>query len=190
MWRRSSASMAAARCPWPNSPRTSAAPPCHTDAVAASAPSTPRVRVPAASDFLAVRQLADQAFSRASGAPLRDGNRVSLLKDAAENYPAWLEAIAAARHADSPRDYFIVEDDAGPELRRGADRARRGGVRVVMVYDWLGCFRRASRAVLESRCATPALKCAATTALVSTSRSAGSAAIIARRSSSTGPSAS
>jgi cardiolipin synthase len=33
-------------------------------------------------------------FSRASGAPLREGNRVRLLKDAAENYPAWLDAIA------------------------------------------------------------------------------------------------
>ena len=33
-----------------------------------------------------VTQLANQAFSRASGAPLREHNRVRLLKDAAENY--------------------------------------------------------------------------------------------------------
>jgi cardiolipin synthase len=43
------------------------------------------------------RLLADQAFSRAAGAPLIPGNSVRLLKDAAENYPAWLEAIESAK---------------------------------------------------------------------------------------------
>ena len=42
------------------------------------------------------RVLANQAFTRAAGAPLVDGNQVRLLKDARENYPAWLEAIGAA----------------------------------------------------------------------------------------------
>ena len=42
-----------------------------------------------------VRALADQVFSRAAGAPLIGGNEVRLLKDAAENYPAWLDAITA-----------------------------------------------------------------------------------------------
>jgi cardiolipin synthase len=45
-----------------------------------------------------VRMLADQAFSRAAGAPLVPGNSIRLLKDAAENYPAWLEAIRSAQH--------------------------------------------------------------------------------------------
>lgn len=34
------------------------------------------------------RSLAEQAFSRAAGAPLVLGNGVRLLKDAGENYPA------------------------------------------------------------------------------------------------------
>ena len=38
--------------------------------------------------------LADQAFSRTAGAPLVTGNRVDLLLDARENYPAWKQAIA------------------------------------------------------------------------------------------------
>ena len=37
-----------------------------------------------------VRVMADQAFSRAAGAPLVQGNAVRILKDGAENYPAWL----------------------------------------------------------------------------------------------------
>src|SRR5512138_238486 len=66
----------------------------------------PRVMVP-------VRALADQAFSRAAGAPLIEGNSVRLLIDAAENYPAWLAAIAAARHHVHFESYIIHEDSAG-----------------------------------------------------------------------------
>lgn len=43
------------------------------------------------------RLLADQAFSRTAGAPLIAGNSIRLLKDATENYPAWLEAIESAK---------------------------------------------------------------------------------------------
>ena len=39
------------------------------------------------------RVLAEQAFSRATGGPLIAGNGLRLLKDARENYPAWLDAI-------------------------------------------------------------------------------------------------
>lgn len=49
-------------------------------------------------ETLSMHALADQAFSRAAGAPLVGGNRVRLLRDARENYPAWLDAISAAEH--------------------------------------------------------------------------------------------
>ena len=38
----------------------------------------------------------EEAFARAAGTPLVTGNEVRLLRDAGENYPAWLDAIAAA----------------------------------------------------------------------------------------------
>ena len=44
-------------------------------------------------DSEAIRRLSDQLFSRTAGAPLVRGNAVRLLRDAAENYPAWLNAI-------------------------------------------------------------------------------------------------
>jgi len=58
------------------------------------------------------RLLADQAFSRAAGAPLVPGNSLRLLKDATENYPAWLEAIASARHRIHIESYIIHDDKA------------------------------------------------------------------------------
>jgi hypothetical protein len=49
-----------------------------------------------------LRQFAEQAFSRAAGAPLIAGNRVRILKNAEENYPASVvsgQSEAAARGA-------------------------------------------------------------------------------------------
>ena len=44
-----------------------------------------------------VRLVANHAFSRAAGAPLLSGNHVEILRDARENYPAWIEAIEQAQ---------------------------------------------------------------------------------------------
>lgn len=89
---------------------------------------------------------ADQAFSRAAGAPLVDGNAVRVLRDGAENYPAWLDAIAAAEsfiHFDS----YIVHDDRSGNLFADALVARaRAGVTVRVVYDWVGALRASPRA--------------------------------------------
>ena len=57
--------------------------------------------------ILSVRKLANQAFSRAAGAPLVPGNSVRLLKDAKENYPAWLDAIGAAERYIHFESYII-----------------------------------------------------------------------------------
>jgi cardiolipin synthase A/B len=89
---------------------------------------------------------ADLALSRAAGAPLIDGNAVRVLRDGAENYPAWLDAIAAAErfiHFDS----YIVHDDRTGRLFADALAARaRAGVRVRVLYDWVGAVRATSRA--------------------------------------------
>ena len=89
---------------------------------------------------------ADLALSRAAGAPLIDGNAVRVLRDGAENYPAWLDAIAGAErfiHFDS----YIVHDDRTGRLFADALAARaRAGVRVRVLYDWVGAVRATSRA--------------------------------------------
>lgn len=110
-----------------------------------------------------VRALADQAFSRAAGAPLVAGNRVRLLKDAHENYPAWLEAIAAASRHVNFESYIIHEDAAGADFADALIGAARRGVSVRVIYDWLGGFRKTSRRFwnrlrangIEVRCYNP-----------------------------------
>src|SRR4051794_5502737 len=88
----------------------------------------------------ALRAVADQAFSRAAGAPLIEGNGVKLLKDARENYPAWLAAIGQAKHHIHFESYIIHEDEAGREFADALIAKAREGVRVRLVYDWMGGF--------------------------------------------------
>ncbi len=110
-----------------------------------------------------LRQLADRALSRAAGAPLLGGNRVVLLKDASQNYPAWLAAIKAAKHHVHFEPFFICEDETGREFADAMIAKAREGVRVRVIYDWLGDFGKTSRhfwtalrtAGVEVRCYNP-----------------------------------
>ena len=92
-----------------------------------------------------VRELADQAFSRAAGAPLIEGNCVILLKDAQENYPAWLNAIHLAKRYIHFESYIIHEDDTGWMFADALSAKAREGVRVRLLYDWMGGFGKTSR---------------------------------------------
>jgi cardiolipin synthase len=84
-----------------------------------------------------VRPLADQAFSRAAGAPLIGGNNVRLLKDASQNYPAWLDAIGSAKRHIHFESYIIHEDDMGRKFADALIRKGREGVRMRLIYGWL-----------------------------------------------------
>jgi len=111
----------------------------------------------------AIRLLADQAFSRAAGAPLVPGNAVRLLCDAGENYPAWLEAIAAARSHVHFETYIVHDDAVGERFARAFVDKARSGVAVRLVYDWMGglgntshrFWRRLREAGVEVRCYNP-----------------------------------
>ncbi len=82
--------------------------------------------------------LSEQAFARAAGAPLLSGNAVRLLRDAGENYPAWLEAIEAARSWVHFESYMIGRDAVGRQFVEALAARARAGVRVRLLYDWLG----------------------------------------------------
>jgi cardiolipin synthase len=91
------------------------------------------------------RVVADQALSRAAGVPLVDGNAVRLLKDAAENYPAWLDAIAAARRSIHFEIYILHDDAAGKRFSDALIAQAQRGVKVRLIYDWIGALNAAGR---------------------------------------------
>jgi cardiolipin synthase A/B len=102
--------------------------------------------VTAAGEAIApVRALAEQAFSRAAGAPLVPGNSIRLLKDARENYPAWLDAIAGATRFIHFESYIIHDDAVGERFSDALIARAQDGVPVRVIYDWMGGFGKTSR---------------------------------------------
>jgi cardiolipin synthase A/B len=109
------------------------------------------------------RSLLDQAFSRAAGAPRIEGNRVRLLVDAGENYPAWLEAIARAERSVHFESYIIRDDVSGRQFADALMAKAHAGVAVRLLYDWMGAlgktpgrfWERLRRAGVEVRCFNP-----------------------------------
>ncbi|HEV7892917.1 MAG TPA: phospholipase D-like domain-containing protein [Pyrinomonadaceae bacterium] len=95
-------------------------------------------------EYAPVRRLVDHAYARATGATLITGNAVRLLKDAEENYPAWLEAIASARRTIHFESFIIHDDEVGQEFAEALIRKAKEGVRVRVVYDWMGAIGKTS----------------------------------------------
>lgn len=112
---------------------------------------------------LSARFLAEQAFSRTAGVPLVPGNSVRLLRDARENYPAWLAAISSATRWIHFESYIIHEDDQGQRFAEALAAKARAGVRVRVIYDWMGAlnatsnrfWRQLREAGVEVRCFNP-----------------------------------
>lgn len=110
-----------------------------------------------------VRLLADQAFSRTAGALLIPGNSVRLLKDAGENYPAWLDAMRSAQKSIHFESYIIYDDEIGGMFAEALIAKAQQGVKVRLIYDWLGSLGKSSRrfwkklsdAGVEVRCFNP-----------------------------------
>jgi cardiolipin synthase len=86
------------------------------------------------------RLLAQQAFSRVAGAPLIEGNDVRLLKDADQNYPAWLDAIHSAKRTIHFESYIVHADDVGRRFVEALAEKAAQGVKVRVLYDWFGGF--------------------------------------------------
>ena len=91
------------------------------------------------------RALAEQAFARTAGAPLIAGNSIRALKDAADNYPAWLDAIARAARSIHFESYIIHDDEVGAMFSDALIARARAGVQVRVIYDWMGGLGKARR---------------------------------------------
>jgi len=108
-----------------------------------------RVIAPSRSASPELRYLAEQVFTRAAGAPLVAGNTVRILRDAGENYPAWLAAIAGARRSVLFENYIIANDAAGREFVAALTERAQAGVAVRLIYDWMGAFGVGTRSLLQ-----------------------------------------
>ena len=90
-------------------------------------------------DLRALRSQADQVFRRSAGAPIIGGNQVRVLRDAAENYPAWEAAIRSATSSINIEMYIVHRDAVGRRFVSLLAARAKEGIKVRLIYDWFGC---------------------------------------------------
>lgn len=118
------------------------------------------IRPPSAKE---ARHFPEDAFSRIAHTPLIQGNKVTLLRDGEENYPRWLDAIRSARHCIHFESYIIHDDEQGRIFSDALKTKADEGVKVRVIYDWLGGFGKTPRRFwsrlresgIEVRCYNP-----------------------------------
>lgn len=93
-----------------------------------------------------LESLAGRGFVRIADARQSQDNDVVLLRDGPENFPRWLDAIAHAERTVHLENYILQEDTLGRAFADALISAAGRGVHCRVLYDWLGCRRRTSRA--------------------------------------------
>ena len=119
-------------------------------------------RLDIASGAAAQRGRLDNALARASDAPLREGNRLELLRNGPDTYEDWLAAIAGARRWVHLDNYIFQDDEVGERFAKALASKAGEGVKVRVLYDWFGCldvrrsfWRRLRKAGVDVRAVNP-----------------------------------
>ena len=113
-----------------------------TDPLAPDPPAPPKLPPPAG-NTVAVRTLvryAERAMERSSDADQVRGNTARLLVDGTQAFPAWLNAIQNAQHWVHLENYVLRDDRTGRIFREALCDRARDGVKVRVLYDWMGCW--------------------------------------------------
>jgi cardiolipin synthase len=80
----------------------------------------------------------ERVFKRVSDAPLREGNRLSLLKNGPQTYNEWLEEIGRAKKWIHLENYIFKADRVGRRFAEALKEKVAEGVSVRAIYDWYG----------------------------------------------------
>jgi cardiolipin synthase A/B len=104
-----------------------------------------RPRTPPLMVARALARQAERAMIRASDSTLMRGNSARLLVDGPAAFQAWLGAIADAERWIHLENYIIRDDRTGRRFRDALAERASAGVRVRVLYDWLGCWATPNR---------------------------------------------
>lgn len=105
--------------------------------------------VPEPADRLPANRVSDdsddfdplRAFALNTGAPIVEGNRLELLENGDEIFPAMLDAIADARESIDLLTYVYWEGDIAQAFAQALSDAARRGIRVRVILDAWGAKR-------------------------------------------------
>ncbi|HWS79596.1 MAG TPA: phospholipase D-like domain-containing protein [Rubrobacter sp.] len=79
-------------------------------------------------------------LGRVSDAPLREGNRLELLRNGPDTYDDWLRAISRAERWIHLDNYIFANDEIGNTFAEALSARAAEGVRVRVLHDWFGCM--------------------------------------------------
>ncbi|MBW3572643.1 MAG: cardiolipin synthase B [Gemmatimonadetes bacterium] len=85
-------------------------------------------------------RMAERAMERASDSQQVRGNSAHLLAGSREAFQAWLDAIGRARRYVHLENYIIRDDRIGRRFREVMCERARDGIKVRLLYDWIGCW--------------------------------------------------
>ncbi|HEV3051986.1 MAG TPA: phospholipase D-like domain-containing protein [Longimicrobium sp.] len=85
-------------------------------------------------------RMAERAMVRASDAPQVRGNTAHLLASSTQAFQAWLDAIARAQRYVHLENYILRDDRIGRRFRDVLCERARDGIKVRLLYDWIGCW--------------------------------------------------
>jgi cardiolipin synthase len=108
--------------------------------------STPRLSAIPRPTSAPYRRFAEQALSRAAGAPLLAGNSLKLLIDGAAHFDAWLKSIRGAQRRILLENYIVRDDEVGCEFRAALVERAKAGILVAVIVDWVGCLGQSRKA--------------------------------------------
>src|SRR3712207_4485927 len=80
----------------------------------------------------------DRALARTSEAPLREGNKLTLLKNGPNTYDDWLAAISRAERWVHLDNYIFQDDTTGQRFAEALCAKAAEDVSVRVLYDWFG----------------------------------------------------
>ncbi|HJS48291.1 MAG TPA: phospholipase D-like domain-containing protein, partial [Gemmatimonadales bacterium] len=89
--------------------------------------------------------LTERVLARTTGGRAIPGNAVRLLHDGPEAFPEMLGLLQEARHAVAFENYIVRSDATGRRFAEALASAARRGVRVRVLYDWIGSKATRSR---------------------------------------------
>jgi cardiolipin synthase len=85
-------------------------------------------------------RMAERAMVRASDAPQVRGNTAHLLASSTQAFQAWLDAIGRAQRYVHLENYILRDDRIGQRFREVLCERARDGIKVRLLYDWIGCW--------------------------------------------------
>ena len=99
----------------------------------------------------------DPQFRRSMGVllgpPILEGNRVQVLLNGDQIFPAMLEAIRGAQHTINFETYIYWSESIGQELAAALSERARAGVHVHVLLDFIGSIKLQASAIDEMKAA-------------------------------------